>query len=470
VVFLNITPYKNVIFLNICLEKMLKILDIGTMDRYALESLRKWKGSNNRKPMVLFGGRQVGKTWLMEEFARTEYQQVVYLNFDDTPDLSDYFKKDLDTKRIISALSHLFKLKINPNDTLVIFDEIQECQRAKDSLKYFAENAPEYHIIAAGSFLGVTSGKFPVGKVDRLTLYPMSFYEFLEAIGREKLVETIKESDRVLLETLSPLLLDLLRIYFYVGGMPSALAEYVKTQDLGEVRRIQNNILSDYKNDFSRHIKATDIPKVRMLWDSIQVHLAREKKKFMYKDIKTGGRASEFENALDWLINTGLVYKITRILEPQIPLSRNEEREVFKLYMLDVGLLCAKTGVDMASFYTESPKIFSDFKGALTEQYVCQELISTHQHSLFYWGRDKGMAEVDFIMQYKDEIIPIEVKSAYNKRSLSLDVYLDLVKPKIAVKTSMRNFGVSGNGCTGNLFSIPLYMIGSLSDIVDRKF
>ena len=434
------------------------------MHRYAMAALKKWKKSANRMPLMLFGARQVGKTWLMKEFARSDYKQTVYLNFDDDLALGDYFQKNLDTKRIIAALAHHFNVEISPSDTLIIFDEIQECQRAKDALKYFTENAPEYHIIAAGSFLGVASGKFPVGKVDRLTVYPMSFYEFLEAIGRKKLVETVKEQDRTLLETVSGLFIDMLRTYFFVGGMPSAVAAYMKTQDFGEVRRIQNGILSDYKNDFSKHINASDISKVRMLWDSIQIHLSREKKKFMYKDIKTGGRASEFENAMDWLINTGLVYKIPRVLEPKIPLSRNEEREVFKLFLLDVGLLCAKTNVDMISCYTADSKIFSDFNGALAEQYVCQEIQAAHPNPLFYWGRDKGMAEVDFIMQYKNEIIPIEVKSAYNKRSLSLDVYIDLLKPKIAIRTSMRSIGSASHG-SSTLYSIPLYMIGSLADI-----
>ena len=431
------------------------------MKRYALESLKTWKTSRNRKPLILYGARQVGKTWLMKEFGRTDYRQTVYLNFDDDRELCGYFGDNLDTARIIAALSQRFGVKISPDDTLVIFDEIQECQRAKDSLKYFAENAPEYHIAAAGSFLGVAAGKFPVGKVDSLTMYPMSFYEFLEAAGRERLIETIKTRDRLLLETLSGLLLDMLRAYFYVGGMPAAVAEYIKTQDFSEVRRIQNNILDDYKHDFAKHIKAADIPKVRMLWDSIPVHLAREKRKFIYKDVKTGGRASEFENAMDWLINTGLVYKVTRALEAKIPLARSEEREVFKLFMLDTGLLCAKTNIDLSAFYKTDSKIFSDFNGALTEQYVCQELKTISRNPLFYWGRDKGAAEVDFIMQYKNEIVPIEVKSAYNKRSRSLDAYMDLMKPQNAVKTSLRNLGRAGN-----LHSVPLYMIESLMDIL----
>jgi predicted AAA+ superfamily ATPase len=431
------------------------------MKRYVLESLKKWKNSENRKPLILYGARQTGKTWLMKEFGKICYKQFVYLNFDENQEHKDFFQKNLDTKHIINALSYYFKIEITPEDTLIILDEIQECQRAKDALKYFNENAPEYHIIAAGSFLGVAAGKFPVGKVDEITLYPMSFYEFLEAVGRENLLEAVKEYDRKLLETLSALFFELLRAYFFVGGMPAAVQEYASTQNLGEVRRIQNLILNEYKNDFSKHIKGTDIPKVRMLWDSIPFHLAREKKKFIYKDVKVGGRASEFENAMDWLVQTGLVYKVPRTLEIKLPLSRNEEREVFKLYMNDIGLLCAKADVNLADFYSDNPKIFSDFNGALTEQYVCQELRTSFEKLLFYWGRDKGAAEVDFVMQYKGEIIPIEVKSSYNKRSQSLDVYMDLYKPKIAIKTSLRNIGNEGA-----LHSIPLYLIESLAQII----
>jgi predicted AAA+ superfamily ATPase len=297
----------------------------------------------------------------------------------------------------------------------------------------------------------------------------MTFYEFLEAIGRENLIETIKERDPQMLEALSGLFLDLLRQYFYIGGMPAAVDAYIKTDDLNEVRRIQNLILETYKADFSKHIKGTDIPKVRMLWDTIPVHLAREKKKFIYKDIKTGGRASEFENALDWLVHTGLVYKVNRALEAKIPLSRDVEREAFKLFMLDVGLLCAKSDVNTVDFYIDKTKIFSNFHGALTEQYVCQQLKAacvdkgSRGKELFYWGRDKGAAEVDFLMQYKGEIIPIEVKSTYNTRSQSLDVYMDLNKPKIAVKTSMKNLGQAGP-----LHSIPLYMLESLAELIKR--
>ncbi|MDR1196136.1 MAG: ATP-binding protein [Endomicrobium sp.] len=431
------------------------------MKRTAFESLKNWKKSQNRKPMILWGARQVGKTWLLKEFGRAEYKQTVYLNFDDNPQLCAYFRQNLDTARVIGALETHFNLKITPADTLIIFDELQECQRAKDSLKYFNENAPQYHIAAAGSLLGVSGGKFPVGQVDSLTLYPMSFYEFLKAAEREQLLEAINKQDIHLLESLSGLLTDMLKTYLYVGGMPAVVDIFLKTKDLAKVRAIQNEILADYKNDFSKHINPNDIAKVRMLWDSIPVHLAREKKKFIYKEVKTGGRAAEFENAMDWLINTGLVYKVPRTLTPKLPLSRDQEREAFKIFMLDVGLLCAKTNIDLSSFYIAEPKIFEDFHGALSEQYVCQELKTTVSTPLFYWGRDKSSAEIDFIMQYKSEIIPIEVKANKNTQAKSLKVYIKEYNPKTAIRTSLKNFGFDGV-----LYSIPLYMIESLEDIL----
>ena len=430
------------------------------MERNIIKSLMGWKNSALRKPLVLYGARQVGKTWILKEFGKKAYTQTVYLNFDDEPGLSDYFQKNLKPERIIGALESHFGVKIAPNDTLIIFDEIQESQRAKDSLKSFNENAPQYHIAAAGSFLGVASGKFPVGQVDSFTLYPMSFYEFLKAIGRSALLKNIEALDFPLLESLSALLTDMLKTYFYVGGMPAAVRAFAQTSDLAVVRETQNEILRNYKNDFSKHISPHDIPKVRMLWDSMPVHLAREKKKFIYKDVKTGGRTSEFENALDWLVNTGLVHKISRTLNPKLPLERDQEREAFKLFMLDVGLLCAKSNIDLSLFYVSDPKIFEEFHGALTEQYVCQELKSTTLNPVFYWGREKGDAEVDFIMQHKNDIIPIEAKSGKRTQSKSLNVYMSEYNPKIAVKVSLKNYGR-----TGNLLSLPLYLVGYISRI-----
>ncbi|MCL2283284.1 MAG: ATP-binding protein [Fibromonadales bacterium] len=425
------------------------------MERSLIKNLLGWKNSALRKPLILYGARQSGKTWLLKEFGKKAYEQTVYLNFDDEPELGDYFQKNLKPERIIGALESHFGLKITPSNTLIIFDEIQECQRAKDSLKFFNENAPQYHIAAAGSFLGVASGKFPVGQVDSLTLYPMSFHEFLEAIGRNMLLKNIEALDFPLLESLHTLLTDTLKTYFYVGGMPAAVKAFVQTNDLTIVRETQNEILRNYKNDFSKHISPHDISKVRMLWDSMPAHLAREKKKFIYKDVKSGGRASEFENALDWLVNTGLVYKILRTSNPKIPLARSQEREAFKLFMLDVGLLCAKSNIDLSLFYVSEPKIFDDFHGALTEQYVCQQIKSTTSNPLFYWGREKGDAEVDFIMQHKNTVIPIEVKSGKSTQSKSLNVYINEYNPKIAVRVSLKNYGKKGN-----LLSLPLYLLG----------
>jgi len=430
------------------------------MKRNAIKNLISWKNSAMRKPLLLYGARQVGKTWLLKEFGKKAYKQTVYLNFDDNPELCGYFQQNLNTERIIGALESHFSLKIIPGNTLLIFDELQECQRAKDSLKYFNEKAPQYHIAAAGSFLGVASGKFPVGQVDSFTLYPMSFYEFLDAIGRDILLKNIRDLNFPLLESLSALLTDMLKTYFYVGGMPAAINAFVQTKDLAKVREIQNEILRNYKNDFSKHISPHDIPKVRMLWDSMPAHLAREKKKFIYKDVKIGGRASEFENAMDWLVNTGLVHKIPRTLSPKLPLARDQEREAFKLFMLDVGLLCAKSNIDLSLFYLPEPRIFDDFNGALAEQYVCQELKCAMSNPIFYWAREKGAAELDFIMQHKNDVIPIEVKSGKNTQAKSLKVYMDEYKPETAIRISLKNYGKEGN-----LLSLPLYLVGMLKQV-----
>lgn len=432
------------------------------MKRYAWNFLKNWKNSNDRKPLILWGARQVGKTWLMKEFGKEEYKDTLYINFDTTPIFCDYFKDDISPDTIIKSLEIHFHKKIDPENTLIIFDEIQECQRAKDTLKYFNELAPQYNIISAGSFLGVSTGKFPVGQVDNLTLYPMSFYEFLEANGEEQLLSAIKEKKYTIINNFTDRLKTKLKEYYYIGGMPEVVNNYIKDKDLEKVRETQNQILQEYRNDFSKHISTKDIAKVRMLWDSIPVHLAREKKKFIYKDIKVGGRASEFENALNWLINTGLVYKISKIFTPNIPLARNEEKDIFKLFMLDTGLLCAKANIDISSFYLENKNIFSDFCGAITEQYVCQELKSQGFHDVFYWGNKDGKSEVDFLIQNKSDIIPIEAKSETNTKAKSLKVYVETYKPNIIVKTSMNMLGIEDNK-----YSIPLYLIESLKNIVE---
>ncbi|MCL2154918.1 MAG: ATP-binding protein [Leptospirales bacterium] len=431
------------------------------MERFAYADLLKWKNSPKRKPLILYGARQVGKTWLLKTFGKNEYKSMMYLNFDTNRKLHQYFGDDVSPKTIIASFESHFNEKISPADTLLVFDEIQECQRAKDSLKYFCEDAPQYNIAAAGSFLGIAGGKFPVGQVDEIILYPLSFYEFLSAAGQDKLVNILYGRKIRLMKNIHGLLTDKLKEYFYVGGMPEAVKTFAEMNDLQAVREVQETILDNYKADFSKHIKGIDIPKVRMLWDSIPAHLSKEKKKFIYKEIKTGGRASEFENAMDWLVNTGLVYKIAKTTTPKLPLASYAERESFKLYMLDVGLLSAKSGLDISTFYQSNHEVFKEFKGAIAEQYVVQELKTLGRLPIFYWGSDTGKAEVDFIIQYANKIVPVEVKSDLNKKSYSLNVYMEAYKPEQAIRTSLNNFGIDNR-----LYSIPLYMMESLREVL----
>ena len=429
------------------------------MKRDIYAHLISWKNSKNRKPLVLYGARQVGKTYILKEFGKNEYKNFLYLNFDTNRELHNYFTEDISPKQIIDSLKALFKQDITAGGTLLIFDEIQECQRAKDSLKYFNEDAPEYHIAAAGSFLGIANGKFPVGQVDRLTLYPLSFFEFLKATGNGILLKSL-QNDKFSNPAMHVLATDKLKQYFYIGGMPEAVKTYAQTGDLTLTRQIQDNILSNYKEDFFKHIKSSDIPKVRMLWDSIPVHLAKEKKKFVYKEIKQGGRASEFENAMDWLVNTGLIYKISNTHEAKLPLIAYEERDSFKIYMHDVGLLAASAKLDIKTFFSAEHDIFREFKGAMAEQFVLQELKPKNFHTC-YWSNSTGKAEVDFIIQYKDKILPLEVKSGENVKAKSLGVYMEKYKPQIAVRCSVSKYVRKEN-----LIDIPLYAIGQLEEIL----
>jgi len=433
------------------------------MKRTIYNNLLAWKDHPERRPLLLLGARQVGKTWLMQEFARTEYKNYVYVNFENMPSIKVHFDFDLIPTRLISMLSAEFNQEIIPGETLIIFDEIQECNRALVSLKYFEETAPQFHIMAAGSFLGVAmhpGATFPVGKVDRLTLYPLSFFEFLDALEEERMLESAQTLDEDLIKGLAPKFIELLRLYFYTGGMPRPVSAYIQRHDYAEVRHIQREILLDYRSDFTKHISSPNIPKVGMIWDSIPLHLAREKKRVVYKDIKKGGRASEFENALQWLIDTGLVYKTSRVNLPQIPLSGYADRNQFKLYMLDVGLLAAKADIDLKYFLYPDSSILGSYHGALTEQFIMQELQAAG-FSPYYWGRDKGEAELDFLVQCHGEVIPIEVKSGIRKRSKSLDVYRELYSPPHAVRATLNNLGK-----TRDLHSIPLYLMVRLREIL----
>lgn len=432
------------------------------MKRAAIEKLKEWRKNPKRKPLIIRGARQVGKTWLMKEFGNTEYKNVIYVNFELQDLMREHFSIDLDTTRIIEGLE-LEYFKINPEDTLIILDEIQECPKAITVLKYFYENNPEYHIMAAGSLLGVAiheNVSFPVGKVDFLDLYPLSFYEFLLAMGEENFAELLKNPKSLNIRTFKTKYIDWLKKYYYIGGMPEAVNNYAETGNFETTRKIQENILEAYKNDFSKHISATGKLKIDLLWESIPNQLMSESKKFIYKKIKQGARANEFEEALSWLINCGLIYKINRISKPALPISAYEDTKSFKLFLLDVGLLSAISKLP-ARTLIEGDKIFTEFYGALAEQYVLQQLKGLDDMEIAYWISESNAAEVDFVIQTNGYVIPLEVKASTNLQAKSLKVFTEKFKPEIIIKTSLADFETN-NG----FLNIPLYMINNISDII----
>ncbi len=428
------------------------------MKRNAMSELTRWKESKLRKPLIIRGARQVGKTWLMKEFGRNKFSDVAYINFENNERMARLFQNDYDISRILLGLQIETGMKINKN-TLLIFDEIQEVPMALTALKYFFENAPEYYILAAGSALGIALHEgfsFPVGKVDFLDLHPLSFREFLGGTGNDQLLEIIESRELELMGTFSTKLIELLKLYYFVGGMPEAVLVYSNTGDLKEVRSVHHRLLSAYELDFSKHVPSTLLPRLRQAWNSIPTQLAKENKKFIYGLVKEGARAREYEMALEWLLDMGLVYKVNRITKPGIPLSAYQDQNAFKLYMLDVGLLSAFSNLDAHSLL-EDNLIFEEFKGALTEQYVFQEITTGPIQKLFYWSADKGIAEVDFVCQNNDRIIPIEVKAGENLRSKSLKSYFERYNPEKAVRTSIADFREEDW-----LINIPLYAIGVL--------
>ena len=433
------------------------------MYRYKIEELRKWKKSKDRKPLIIRGARQVGKTWLMKEFGKQEYQQVAYINFDDNERMNQLFSGDFDIERIIQGLKIESGVNIEAENTLIIFDEIQETPKAVTSLKYFCEKANEYNIVAAGSLLGVAMHEgtsFPVGKVDFLDLYPLNFFEFLEALGEKQLVELIKNNDIDLINVFSDKLKQYLKQYMYIGGMPEVVNAYVQNKDFGEVRRKQNELLTAYEQDFSKHAPNAVVPRIRQLWNNIPTQLAKENKKFIYGLVKEGARAREYELALSWLIDCGLVYQVNRANGCKIPLSAYQDFSAFKLYLLDVGLLCAMANID-ATTIIDGNEIFVEFKGSLTEQFVLTELKTNTDVPIFYWSADKGIAEVDYIIQLGKNNIPIEVKSNENLQAKSLKSFVQKYDTKINVRTSMTNYRKEDW-----LINIPLYMIGNIEEII----
>jgi predicted AAA+ superfamily ATPase len=431
--------------------------------RSVIEELEKWKNSKDRKPLVVYGARQVGKTWLMKEFEAKNYASAAYITFDSDNLLKNIFEKDFNIPRIIHELSVASGLKITP-DTLIMFDEVQECPRALTSLKYFNENAPEYQVIAAGSLLGVMTLEgtgFPVGKVDMITMYPMTFYEFLEAI-EPRFLQILKALDFSAIYTFHDAITGLLKQYFYIGGMPAAVKKYSETRDFGEARDVQRLILDSYYADFAKHIPSNYIARARDIWDSVPTQLGRENKRFLYSGMKEGSRGRDYEMVLNWLIYTKLIYRLYRVSLPNMPLIDNKESMIFKLYMNDIGLLSARAGLDIKLYIDDNDRTFSHYKGGLAEQFVLQELIATNDKlPIYYWAADKNTAEVEFVIQYNNEIIPIEVKSGKNVKSESLNVYRNEYKPVRAIRASLKNYG-----CLDGLYSVPLYLIGGLAEIL----
>jgi len=429
------------------------------MYRNEFEDLLTWKTKKNRKPMIIRGARQVGKTWLMKAFGKQEYAQTAYVNFESNKLLKGVFEEDFNINRIITALQIETGIVIQPENTLIVFDEIQEAPGALTSLKYFYENAPEYHIISAGSLLGAALNRqtsFPVGKVEFLHLYPLNYIEFLNAKGQQALVEVLNSQDWSLIKVYKNRYIDLLRQYYYVGGMPEAVVAFTQEENFTEVRAIQKRILEAYEQDFSKHAPHEIVPRIRMLWNSVPSQLAKENKKFIYGLIKHGSRAKEYELAMSWLIDCGLIHKVSRASKPAIPLKAYEDQSAFKLFLLDVGLLAAMGDIDVKTLL-EGNAIFEEFKGALTEQYVLQQLKTTKEINVYYWSAENATAEIDFLIQYDDNIIPIEVKAEENLRAKSLRNYVDKYDPKLAIRTSMSDFRR-----VEWLSNLPLYAISQL--------
>lgn len=434
------------------------------MRRDLINDLIKWKESDNRKPLILKGVRQCGKTYLLKEFGSLCYENTAYFNFEENDDLKTVFDKDYDTGRIIFELELNFGKKIHPESTLIIFDEIQECGRALTSLKYFCENAPEYHIVCAGSLLGIALRKqlsFPVGKVDFMTLYPMSYVEFLRGLGSNNLADFVcnfKKGD-VLPRTAASKLESFLKQYYIIGGMPEVVKSWRDKHDIEEAERIQQNIINSYELDFAKHAPTHEFPKLQAIWRSIPEQLAKENTKFIFSHVKKGWRAKDLEDALEWLIGAGLVYKVRRIEKPFIPLSSYADDTAFKLYMADVGIL-RKLSKLPHNIVLDSAAGYKEFKGSLAENYVLGELVKSVDDTAYYWTSG-NTAEVDFVVQCKDEIVPIEVKAEQHLKSRSLAEYRKKYMPKHAVKTSMLG-EVSGDE---NL-KIPLYMLSTLKAVL----
>lgn len=411
------------------------------MKREAIKELYKWKEKPDRKPLIIHGARQVGKTWLMKEFASEAYSQYVYINFEDNEIAQNIFHKDFDVERILLALQLATNTPITP-DTLILFDEIQEAPRGITSLKYFYEKAPQYHIIAAGSLLGISMHKntsFPVGKVEFMNLYPLSFTEFLDAAGEQNFTKLLQQKDWDMIALFHSKLQEYLRQYFFIGGMPEIVSSFLTYKDFAKVRQLQQDILDSYDRDFSKHAPVTEVPRIRMVWKSIPSQLAKENKKFFYGALKEGARAKEFELAIEWLKDAGLIYRINRTKKGELPLTAYEDFSAFKLFVVDTGLLCAMTNLP-SQVLLEGNKLFTDYKGALTEQYVLQQFKSIKDLCIYYWSAESSRGEIDFLLQEKADIIPVEVKAEENLHSKSLRAFINRYPNLHGIRFSMSNY------------------------------
>ena len=430
------------------------------MERLAYRKLIEWKNKADRKPLIVGGARQVGKTWLLNEFGNNEYESMAYINCDTTADMKNLFS-DYDTERLIRAFSSLTGVNIKPETTLIVLDEIQVVPAAITALKYFCENASEYHIAVAGSLLGIGLHEgtgFPVGKVDEISIYPLSFKEFVKALDKDMLVRSMEGHRWSELSTLSSTYIDLLRQYYYVGGMPEAVKSYIEEGDLNKVRSIQNQILADYRKDFSKHVPDKILPKVNMVWDSVPAQLAKENKKFVYGAIKKGARAKEFENAIQWLIDAGLLYKVLRVKKVEKPLKFYEDIDTFKLFILDVGLLGAMSDVSSRDVLVNN-NAFVEYKGAFTEQYVLQEIKAIGE-KVYYYSRDNSTLEIDLIVQ-KDYVYPLEVKAEENLKSKSLKTIYEENNSLKPIRVSMAGYREQDW-----VVNVPLYLVAEYMGVM----
>jgi predicted AAA+ superfamily ATPase len=428
------------------------------MYRTSIKKLIKWKLDKNRKPLIVQGARQVGKTWLIKKFGKTEFKQTLYVNFEKETRLQNLFLQDLNPKRIITTLEAFFQMKVETENTLIVFDEIQSAQKGLTSLKYFCEDAPEYYVIASDSLLGMnlhSKVSFPVGKVNFLYMYPMNFYEFLLALDETGLAGILEKKQWDILSVFTDKFKEKLKYYFYIGGMPEVVSDFATNRDWRTIRTKQEEILTTYENDFSKHAPYEIVPRLNMVWNSIPAQLDKENKKFIYGVMKEGARAKDYKLAIQWLVDSGILLKTFRVSKPNMPLIAYQDLSAFKLFFNDIGLLSAKSRLDVKTIIGDNT-LFTEFKGALTEQFVMQQFCAAEMDYIGYWTNDKSTAEVDFVVQHKGKVIPIEVKAGENLKAKSFKFFCEKYKPQTAIRTSLSDFRQESW-----MTNVPLYIIGN---------